>query len=359
MSYDVEALRKAKDVKGLITTLRHGSPPEQCEAAKALGSVGNKHAIRPLAKALKHGDLSVQVAAAEALGTMGGPKTVRPLCKALKHPDGAVNKAAAIALGMTGDPRAIDPLCEALAGGDRHGLVGAAAKALGMIRDPRLVGPLSEALDHVGPRTVLVIHTFTETDNAYAFEALAAFTEKHPSPACKPWLEEMESRVTRGKRDQQEESDAVTTIRADEARSEERSSPSAVACMEQTTTSETGQCARCQRSVVKGLSELTTGVDFYYGPGDRESEWPAEQFQMGRVVAFLPVPPEGASVYGGTCQRCGRTYCIVCMNEAICKRLAKAPRAVPNVPGDGMLLDENGELWCPECETRTRTVKAW
>jgi hypothetical protein len=216
MSYDVEALREAKNVKGLIRALRHGCPSEQSEAAKALGSMGDRRVIRPLAKALKHGDPSLQVAAAEALGMIGGPKTIRPLCKALKHQDDTINKAAAIALGMTGDPRAIDPLCEALAGGDPYGLVGAAAKALGMIRDPSLVGPLSEALGLVGPRTVMVIQTLTETDNEYAFEALAASAGNRPSPVCQRWVEEMENRIVSGKRERQKKSDAVTTVCANE-----------------------------------------------------------------------------------------------------------------------------------------------
>ena len=216
MSYDMEALREAKDAKGLIRALRRGCPTEQLEAAKALGSLRAKRAIRPLAKALKHGDSALQAVAAEALGMIGGRKTIRPLCKALKHPDGAVNRAAAIALGTVGDPTAIDPLCEALAGGDRYGLVGAAAKALGMIRDPGLVGPLREALGLVGPRTVMVIHTLTETDNEYAFEALAVFSKNHPLPICEQWLREMESRILSGKRDPHRDVDAVTTVYANE-----------------------------------------------------------------------------------------------------------------------------------------------
>lgn len=212
MSYDTEAMKDTRNVKGLIRALRRGQPPEQLEAAKALGSIGDKRATRSLAKALKYGDCSLPVAAAEALGTIGGRRTIRPLCKALKHPDSALNKAAAVALGMTGDPRAIGPLCEALAGGDRYGLVGAAAQALGKIRDPKLVGPLSEALRHVGPRAVMVIHTLTETDNEYALEALAVFTGNHPLPVCQRWLEEMKNRIVGGRREPRKESDAMTAF---------------------------------------------------------------------------------------------------------------------------------------------------
>jgi len=199
MSYDVAALRKAKDVRGLIKALRRGDPPEQHEAAKALGSARSERAIRALVKALKRGDAALQVLAAEALGRIGGPKAIRPLAKALKGTDSAVNQAAALALGQTADPRAIDPLCEALAGGDRYGLVGAAAQALGMIRDPGLVHPLTEALSRVGPRTVMVIHTLADTDNEYALQAMTAFIAKEPSPICQPWLDAMAGRILRGK----------------------------------------------------------------------------------------------------------------------------------------------------------------
>jgi hypothetical protein len=210
MSYNMEILGEARNVKGLIRVLRYGEPPEQCEAAKTLGAAGDKRAIRPLAKALKYGNARLQVVAAEALGTIGGPKTIRPLCKAIKHPDSAVNQAAALALGTTGDPRAIDPLCEAMTGGDRYGLVGVAAKALGMICVPALVAPLSKALGLVGPRLVMVIHTLTETDNEYAFEALTAFSENRPSPICTQWLRDMESRIRGERRGPHRDLNAVT-----------------------------------------------------------------------------------------------------------------------------------------------------
>ncbi|MCU0915784.1 MAG: HEAT repeat domain-containing protein [Planctomycetes bacterium] len=195
MSHDVAALKKAKDVRGLIRVLRRGDPPEQQEAAKTLGLMRSERAVRALARSLKRRDAALQVFAAEALGRIGGPKAIRRLAKALRHTDSAVNQAAALALGQTSDPRAIDPLCEALAGGDRHGLVGVAAQALGMIRDPGLVHPLSAALPRVGPRTIMVIHTLTETDNEYALQAMTTFVASEPSPVCRPWLDAMAGRI--------------------------------------------------------------------------------------------------------------------------------------------------------------------
>jgi len=120
------------------------------------------------------------------------------------------------------------------------------------------------------------------------------------------------------------------------------------------------QCAKCGRTVVQGLTEFIDSWHFFYGPGDKDSKWPRQEVRVGRVVGLEPVPPEGASVYGGKCSQCGKTYCIICMSEVLLDRLAKAAAGLGSgKSGIGTLLDEKGELWCPQCNTNIRTVKAW
>jgi len=153
-------------------------------AARALGELGSRMAVKPLVKALA--DYFVSTAAATALGQLGDTRAIEPLIKALV---GCSRKAAAKALtrlgepkweplirgdledfsrlAASGDPRFVEPLIKQLREGDayvRHaaatmcrwmgggasaynpGISRAAAEALGKLGDRRAVEPLITAL---------------------------------------------------------------------------------------------------------------------------------------------------------------------------------------------------------------------
>ena len=141
----------------------------RCEAAEALGDLGNSRAVKSLIRAHGHDDNDVREAAAEALVKLGTP-AVELLVKALFDGHGDVRRSAARLLGRLGDPRAVEPLIKAL--GD-WAVCKAAAEALGKLGDPRAVGPLFKALcDRVGP------------ERAAAAEALAQLGD----PVWKQWF---------------------------------------------------------------------------------------------------------------------------------------------------------------------------
>jgi HEAT repeat protein len=82
---------------------RRGRPSE--EAARALGAVGDRAAIEPLAKALMSGPIPLKSCAAEALGRIGRPEAIAALQKALVDSDETVREAADNALRHLADPK--------------------------------------------------------------------------------------------------------------------------------------------------------------------------------------------------------------------------------------------------------------
>ena len=100
--------------------------------------------------------------AARALGKLGDKKALKPLIRCLKFPDYYVREAAAQALEMLKDPRAISGLIELLAGG-----VAAAERVPGK---PHLVQPyeaIIEALGTLGAKeSISLIQPFTEHSTA-------------------------------------------------------------------------------------------------------------------------------------------------------------------------------------------------
>jgi HEAT repeat protein len=172
---DVKKLKETRNVHRLILALKNKDPTVQYDAAEALGDIGDKRAVEPLATALCNGEYSgVRWKAAEALSKIG-PPAVEALIGALRNADDDVRWKAAIALGEIGDIRAVDPLILLLCDEDRFvkshaalalGALGepavspllralsegdgnlrwGAAIALGKIRDPRAIEPLIQAL---------------------------------------------------------------------------------------------------------------------------------------------------------------------------------------------------------------------
>jgi HEAT repeat protein len=123
---DIEALKAARDIKGLIRLLGHRNFDVQWRSADALGSLGPV-ATLPLIAALNNGKTAVCLGAIEALGAIRDPRSLKPLAFLLEHDQNVeIRWVAAIALGSLGSPDAINPLTKALRDPDRYVKYGAA-----------------------------------------------------------------------------------------------------------------------------------------------------------------------------------------------------------------------------------------
>lgn len=112
---NVEKLEAKEDIKGLIEALRYKDSEVRCNAAIALGNLGDTRAVKPLIHALQDENSNIQVQAAMALGKIGDPEAVEPLIQALKDEDGYYARGSIVrALRDLGDTRAIRPLTQAL-----------------------------------------------------------------------------------------------------------------------------------------------------------------------------------------------------------------------------------------------------
>lgn len=92
--------------QSLISDLGDEDPLVRNYAAVNLGQTGDKQAIKPLAKALKDEEQDVRKAAKESL--------IQILIKTLDDEDPRARATAAKALGQIGDKRAVKPLAKAL-----------------------------------------------------------------------------------------------------------------------------------------------------------------------------------------------------------------------------------------------------
>jgi HEAT repeat protein len=123
---DIEAMKTAQDVRGLIKLLDHEKYDVQWRAADALGSMG-EIACDPLLKVLTFPKIHVRIGVIEALGAIASPKSVEPLINTLMtDKNHEVRWVAAVALGGIGDKRAIPPLLASLREEDRYVRYGSA-----------------------------------------------------------------------------------------------------------------------------------------------------------------------------------------------------------------------------------------
>jgi HEAT repeat protein len=123
---DIEALKAAKDTKGLIRLLGHKNFDIQWRSSDALGSLGTS-ATLPLIAVLDHRNPAVRLGAIEALGTIRDQRSLKPLVFLLEHDRNTeVRWVAAIALGSLGIPDATGPLTRALKAPNRYVRYGAA-----------------------------------------------------------------------------------------------------------------------------------------------------------------------------------------------------------------------------------------
>jgi HEAT repeat protein len=128
----------------LIATLQHDNPRVRESAAEALGALGDRAAVIPLAGLLGDPDWQVRLAAASTLGRIGS-SAVDLMVTTLREGDKKVRAGIADLLGILRAREAVDPLIQAL--DDAGRLVRAnAAAALGSIGDPRAVRPLVHSM---------------------------------------------------------------------------------------------------------------------------------------------------------------------------------------------------------------------
>lgn len=97
-------------LKPVIQALNDESHFVRCEAVDALGKTGDARVAEPLIRALKDRDWRVRLRVVNAIGKM---QMVEPLIRALKDEDGSVRGNAARILGSIGDRRALEPLTQA------------------------------------------------------------------------------------------------------------------------------------------------------------------------------------------------------------------------------------------------------
>ena len=131
----------------LLDTLTDEDPTARRAAARALGSLGNRSALHPLADvALYDGDETVRRAAAEALVKLDRARAAEILIQALADEDSIVRRAAAQALGSLGNRSALHPLADvALYDGDET-VRQTAAEALAKLDRARAAEILIQAL---------------------------------------------------------------------------------------------------------------------------------------------------------------------------------------------------------------------
>jgi hypothetical protein len=122
---DIEKLKAARDISGLIRALHSGDMQTQSEAVKALGSLGPS-AMDVLIRALKKKDKENQLVIIQALIELRDPRPVPVLIETLKDKNSEVRWEAAIALGEIGETQAIEPLIVCLRDLDKYVRYGAA-----------------------------------------------------------------------------------------------------------------------------------------------------------------------------------------------------------------------------------------
>jgi hypothetical protein len=177
---DIDALKNAHDVRGLIHLLDHKEHDIQWRAADALGSLG-EISCDPLLKILTFPRVNVRVGAIEALCEIKSPRSVEPLIQTLaKDKSNEVRWVAALALGAIGDIRALPALLDSLRDGDRY-------LRYGSIKSLTMLGWQPE----------------NDTDRAYTFIAVQDWesVKKLGLPAVDPLMDILKDKnpVTRGK----------------------------------------------------------------------------------------------------------------------------------------------------------------
>lgn len=117
--------------------------PARRAAAIAIRDVVEKPAFEPLLKATKDGDKQVRTAAVRALGKVKDTRVIAPLIEAIRAKDDIIRSAAADALKETGE-LAVMPLVDLIKQEQDAGTLQRAIQALGDLGDKRAVGALEK-----------------------------------------------------------------------------------------------------------------------------------------------------------------------------------------------------------------------
>lgn len=143
-------LEDNKAVYPLIDALNDKDWPVRKNAVTSLGKIGDETALKPILKTLDDNDIDVRRHAIGALVKMK-KSALKPLLEKLNSFDWQTRAIAAEALGRIGDRKAVIPLAKALSGQKRRDenryVRGKAAEALGRIGDKRAIKYLERALD--------------------------------------------------------------------------------------------------------------------------------------------------------------------------------------------------------------------
>ncbi len=108
---NIAKLQEKHDIAGLVKALDYPKDPAICRsAAKALGHLGDAHALKPLIAKLAHEDEEMRGVAIVALGKIGDPSIIEPIMASLKDEAIAVRKAAIHVLAQVGDAQVVKPL---------------------------------------------------------------------------------------------------------------------------------------------------------------------------------------------------------------------------------------------------------
>ena len=142
---NVDKLKAKIDVDGLIKALEYEKDRQvQCDAAKALGKIGDERAVEPLINALKNKDGNVRRESAEALGKIGDTRAVEPLVKALGYGSYGPESIVVESLVKIGKPT-VEPLIQAMKDKNKYVRKGV-VYVLFEIGEERAVEPLVKAL---------------------------------------------------------------------------------------------------------------------------------------------------------------------------------------------------------------------
>jgi HEAT repeat protein len=138
----------------LVEALSDNNSQVCMTAADALIEIG-KIAVKPLIKSLKHDKVNVRCDAARALGELGEAKGAVDALIGVLHDEWVNVRIYAVqSLGKLGDKKAVDHLIEVLENEKENDLVRAgAAAALGLLKDAKALLPLRKlimAADELG-----------------------------------------------------------------------------------------------------------------------------------------------------------------------------------------------------------------
>jgi HEAT repeat protein len=146
----IDALRRRRDVDGLIRELARRSAATRADAAFALGRLGDRRAVEPLIRLLDDPDLRVRRHAVIALGSLGDPAAIGPLLAVSGDPLATARSLKTQTAASLLHPRAVfDEIEQFLA--TEESVREKAFSSLARLGAREIVPALVELLDHEAP----------------------------------------------------------------------------------------------------------------------------------------------------------------------------------------------------------------